>query len=89
MQSTGVLPRLNRRCQPTCAAQTLTQCRLLPCSPVPGLNLVLISRTESKLQDAAAELEGKHSVQVGSARLAAQLVQSDLLGRQRADFGAV
>lgn len=33
VQSTGVLPRLNRLCQPTYAAQRLTRCRLLPCSP--------------------------------------------------------
>lgn len=49
-----------------------------PLPPAPtGLNLVLISRTESKLQEAAAELEGKHGVQVGGRRPG---------GRAQADF---
>ena len=37
---------------------------LLPFSPFTGLNLVIVSRTESRLEDLATDLESKYGVQV-------------------------
>lgn len=82
--------RLGRRLGPPistlCGLSLLVTHRLNPLpTPLPcfaGLNLVLISRTESKLKDCAAELEAAHGIE-------ARTVAVDLCKATPADYARV